>query len=89
MFFKRIRSLIWKSKSETVDSWLRLGGNMTAADLLVKLTGQVEGRREIVRMLEEELKNMNQMFSDFVFLHKKISLLEMEEDGSDGQSRYL
>ena len=62
---------------------------MTAADLLVKLTGQVEGRREIVRMLEEELKNMNQMFSDFVFLHKKISLLEMEEDGSDGQSRYL
>ena len=61
---------------------------MTEADLVLKLTGQVEGRRQIVRMLEEELKNMNQVFSDFVFLQNKISLLEMEEDGSDGQSRY-
>ena len=73
----------------TVDSWLRLGGNMTEADLVLKLTGQVEGRRQIVRMLEEELKNMNQVFSDFVFLHKKISLLEMEDDVTDCQSRYL
>ena len=62
---------------------------MTEADLLLKLTGQVEGRRQIVSMLEEELKNMNQVFSDFVFLHKKISLLEMEDDGNDCQSRYL
>ena len=68
----------------TVDSWL--GGNMTETDLLLKLSKQVEQRRQIVRMLEEEMKIMNQVLSDFVFLHKKISLLEMEDDC---QSRYF
>ena len=64
---------------------------MTETDLLMKLSKQVEQRRQIVKMLEEELKNMNQVLSDFVFLHKKISLLEMEEDVTDcqSQSRYL
>ena len=64
---------------------------MTETDLLMKLSKQVEQRRQIVKMLEEELKIMNQVLSDFVFLHKKISLLEMEEDVTDCQSqpRYL
>ena len=60
---------------------------MTETDLLLKLSKQVEQRRQIVRILEEELKNMNQVLSDFVFLHKKISLLEMEDDVNDCQSR--
>ena len=62
---------------------------MTETDLLLKLSKQVEERRQIVRMLEEEMKNMNQVLSDFVFLHKKISLLEIEDDANDCQSRYL
>ena len=62
---------------------------MTETDLLLKLSKQVEQRRQIVRMLEEEMKNMNQVFSDFVFLHKKISLLEMEDDVNDCHSRYF
>ena len=65
----------------TVDSWLR--GNMTETDLLLKLAKQVEQRRQIVRMLEEEMKNINQVLSDYVFMHKKISLLEIEDDSQD------
>ena len=62
---------------------------MTETDLLMKLSKQVEQRKQIVKMLEEEMRNMNQVLSDFVFLHKKISLLEMEDDVNDCQSRYL
>ena len=69
----------------TVDSWL--GGNMTETDLLWKLSKQVEQRRQIVGLLEEEMKNMNQVLSDFVFLQKKISLLELEDDVNDGHFR--
>ena len=69
----------------TVDSWL--GGNMTVTDLLLKLSKQVEQRRQIVGLLEEEMKNMNQVLSDFVFLQKKISLLELEDDVNDGHFR--
>ena len=90
MFVLRIKSLIWKSKSETSltgDSWLRRGGNMT--DLQLKLSKQVEQRKRIVRMLEEEMKIMNQVISDFVFLHKKVAQMEIEDDANDCQSRYL
>ena len=62
---------------------------MTETDLLMKLSKQVEQRKQIVKMLEEEMRNMNQVLSDFVFLHKKISLLEMEDDVKDCQARYL
>ena len=63
---------------------------MTETDLLLKLTKQVEQRRQIVMMLEEEMKNINQVLSDYVFLHKKISLLEIEDDvNNDFPSRYL
>ena len=63
---------------------------MTETDLLLKLAKQVEQRRQIVMMLEEEMKNINQVLSDYVFLHKKISLLEIEDDVNiDCPSRYL
>ena len=62
---------------------------MTETDLLLKLAKQVEQRRQIVRMLEEEMKNINQVLSDYVFMHKKISLLEIEDDVNDCPSRYL
>ena len=60
---------------------------MTETDLLLKLAKQVEQRRQIVRMLEEEMKNINQVLSDYVSMHKKI--LEIEDDVNDCPSRYL